>query len=422
VTALLLIVLALAGQVDAAPADDRAAEVRRLMRQLDAAELSTRNGAEEKLIGMGAEILDLLPKEPDGSAELKQRLTRIREALEKKVAADSANNSTVTLAGAMKLSEALADIEKQTGNKFNRFNQDGADPQVTTDFAKVPFWQAVDSLLDQAKMTTYNYSNEPGLAITAKAPQQLDRAPRGNYVGPLRLEATKVTAERVPGVDDSGSLKVALEIAWEPRLRPITFQQPLASLKAIDDQGNTIKPAQDEGELEASVQAGNAVELELPLTLPPRTAKSIKSLKGSLTALLPGKTESFEFNDLVAATKRDAKPVEKKVAAATVTLDQVRKNNEVWEVRLRIRFDAAANALESHRAWIYQNEAYMIGPDKKRIEHGGHETFLREENEVGVGYVFESPEDLAGCTFVYRSPSSLHVVPVEYEIKNLELP
>src|SRR5262245_34202689 len=103
VTILLLISWALAGQLDAA-ADDRAAEVRRLVRQLDAAELSTRNAAEEKLIGMGTPLLELLPKQPGGSAEVEQRLARIRETVEKKTAADSAKSSTVTLDGSMKLS------------------------------------------------------------------------------------------------------------------------------------------------------------------------------------------------------------------------------------------------------------------------------------------------------------------------------
>ncbi|MCC7085426.1 MAG: hypothetical protein IT427_10505, partial [Pirellulales bacterium] len=104
------------------------------------------------------------------------------------------------------------------------------------------------------------------------------------------------------------------------------------------------------------------------------------------------------------------------------TLDDVRRNPEVWEVRMRIRFDAAANALESHRAWIYQNEAYLIGPHQQRIEHGGSETFLRDENEVGLAYLFDELENLDGCTFVYKSACSLHVVPVHYELNDLELP
>jgi hypothetical protein len=425
VTALLFLI-ALAGQVEADATDDRAAEVRRLVRQLDAAELSTRNQAEEKLVGLGAEILELLPKEPGGSAELQQRLTRIRETLEKKVAADSAKASTITLTGSKPLSEVIADIEKQTGNKLidirDRFGQQAPDSQVKTDFEKMPFWQAVDTVLDRAGMSVYNYANEAGLAIIEKPEKQLDRGPRASYVGPLRIEVTRVSAERMPALEESGSLKVALEIAWEPRLRPITFQQSLASLKAVDDAGNQIKVGQEEGELEASVQSGTAVEMELPFALPPRTAKSIKSLKGSLTALLPGKIETFEFDDLAAAAKPEAKPVEKKHAAATVVLDTVRQNGEIWEVRVRVRFDAAANALESHRTWIFQNEAYMVGPDGKRIDNSGFETTLRDENEVGVAYLFEPPAGLEGCKFIYKSPSSLHVIPVEYELKDLQLP
>ncbi|MCC7084691.1 MAG: hypothetical protein IT427_06760, partial [Pirellulales bacterium] len=336
VTFFFLISLALAGQVDGAAADDRAAEVRRLVRQLDAAELSARNGAEEKLIGMGVEVLDRLPNQPGGSAEIELRLKRIRQTIEKQTAAVSVQGSAVSLAGSMRLSQALAAIEKQTGNKVvdyrEQFGQQVTDPEVTTDFEKTPFWQALDTLLDRANMTTYNYAHDADLSLIAKSPEQLARAPRADYVGPLRLEVARVTAERVPGVKNSGSLKLALEIAWEPRLRPILFQQALASLKATDDRGHLVKPAQDEGELEAPAPQGTAVQMELPFELPPRSAKSIHSLKGSLTALMPGKIETFEFGDLAAAAKPDSKPVEKRIAAATVTLDDVRRNHEVWEV------------------------------------------------------------------------------------------
>ncbi len=421
----LLLIFAVISPADAST-NDQVAEVQRLVRQLDAPELSTRDRAEEQLISLGAAVLDLLPKESEGSAELQQRLARVRQTLKNKSVIESVKSSTVTLSGSKSLSEALAAIEKQTGNKIVDFRQqlgqEVTDPNVETDFEKVQFWQAMDTLLDRAEMTVYNYSHEEGLAIISKSEQQSARSLRANYVGPLRLEVTRISAEKVPAIENSGSLRVTLEIAWEPRLQPITFQHSLASLEAIDDQGNEIEPAGREGALETATQKSTAVEMELPLIAPPRTAKSIASLKGSLTALVPGKIETFEFDDLAAATNPEAKPIEKKHAAATVTLDGVRKNNDVWEVRLRIRFDAAANALESHRTWIFDNEAYLVGADQKRIEHGGYETTLHNENEVGVAYLFDSPANLEGYTFVYKTPSSLQVIPVEYELKDLPLP
>src|SRR5262245_49851151 len=70
--AALLLAVALASQVEAQPSDDLAAQVRRLVSQLDAAELAARNSAEEELLGLGPAVLKLLPADASTSAELEQ--------------------------------------------------------------------------------------------------------------------------------------------------------------------------------------------------------------------------------------------------------------------------------------------------------------------------------------------------------------
>ena len=112
--------------------------------------------------------------------------------------------------------------------------------------------------------------------------------------------------------------------------------------------------------------------------------KEIASLKGSLRAILPGKVETFRFTDLLNRRKsRNASP------RATVVLDQVRKNGDDWEVFLRVRFDDAGQALESHRSWILANEAYLEGPDGKPIPFESLESTERSNNEAGFGYRFK---------------------------------
>lgn len=160
-----------------------------------------------------------------------------------------------------------------------------------------------------------------------------------------------------------------------------------------------------------------AVEVQVPLELPHRHVDRIASLRGRLAALLPGRIETFEFDGLT-----EAKNVEQARAGVTVILDQVRKNVDVDEVRLRVRFDQAGAALESHRNWIYNNEAYFIGPDGQRFEHAGMQAFRQAANEVGVAYLSDRQDGLAGCTFVYKTPAVLMEVPVEFELKEIPLP
>ena len=62
--------------------------------------------------------MDLLPEpNEDMSAEVKERLGRIRQALQQAAAETAAQASPITLHGpGMKLSKILAEMQKQSGN------------------------------------------------------------------------------------------------------------------------------------------------------------------------------------------------------------------------------------------------------------------------------------------------------------------
>lgn len=89
---------------------------------------------------------------------------------------------------------------------------------------------------------------------------------------------------------------------------------------------------------------------------------------------------------------------------------------------MALRFDDAANALESHRGWVYQNEAYLTDKDGKKLENVGFQATRQETNEVGVAYLFDLPDGPEGCKFVYKTPALVLQLPVEYELKDIELP
>ncbi|HKD36734.1 MAG TPA: hypothetical protein VKB78_08030, partial [Pirellulales bacterium] len=392
------------------------------------AELSRRNEAEDQLIARGPDILELLPAPKEGSsaadAARRDAIARIRRTLEQKFAERSTRASTITLHFSNKpLSEVLADLTRQTGNKFKdvrqQMGQQLPDPKLSLDFDKVPFWEALDKTLDQANLTIYHFAESDALGIVARGEKQLPRSGRASYAGPLRLEATRLIAERdLRATAESSSLKLTLEIAWEPRMRPITLVQPLADLKATDDRGRAIQIQSTGGQLERPVDAaGTATEFLVPLVNPPRDARKIASLKGKLRALLPAKIESFEFTGL-----KTAKKVEQRKSGVTVTLDEVRQNNDAWEVRVRVKFERTAGALESYRGWIFNNEAFLVGPDGKRIGHSGFETTKQSEDEVGLAYLFDLPDGPDKLKFVYKTPAMLNFVPLDFELKDLPLP
>src|SRR4029077_17659127 len=137
----------------------------------------------------------------------------------------------------------------------------------------VTFWQALDTVLDAANLTIYNYDEEKGaLAYTSKGDNASPRLGRGSYSGLFRLEPNKIEATRDLKGSGMHALKLTLDGVWEPRIRPIVLEVPLAEASAKDEKGAAIGIDAGAGTLEVPVEANNAaVEIELPLEAPART-------------------------------------------------------------------------------------------------------------------------------------------------------
>jgi len=422
--ALTLIGGMLLGQAGPAAGDDLDIRVRRLVRQLDAPQLAERESAEQKLIELGPEVLDLLPQDPDRtSAEVAQRVARIRQKLERTMAESAGQASSVTLQGEMTIADAAAKIEAQTGNKIVlRLPRSGPDeeagPKLTLDLQNVPFWQALDQILDQAGLGVYPYGEEKAIHVVPRPGERASRTERAASSGPFRFEPVSIQAVRDLRNPRNQSLRLTLEVSWEPRLAPVSLLQRMGDLEVTDENGNPLAVEAQEAVSEVNViPDSTTVPLEIPLKLPPRDVNQIARLKGTLTALLPGKVETFRFEDL-----EKAEEVEKRVGGVTVMLEHVRKNRSVWEIRILVRFDKANGALESHRNWIYDNEAYLEPPQGESILWATFETTRQTENEVGVAYYFAVDGPLTGHTLVYKTPGLILSKGFDYEIRGIPLP
>lgn len=423
----LIVSLALLMQAgEAAPAaDELATQVQRLVRQLDDEQLARREAAEKGLVELGPKALSLLPpNSPRLTAEMRERLGRVRRQLEIALAESAAEPTRVTLSGSMKLSEALAAIEKQTGNAVfdyrGDFGQEGTNPTIELDLKDVSFWEALDKVFDEATMTLYHYSGrENALAMVARAAEsELPRFGRAAYAGRFRLEGTSIVASRDLRNPSNHSLRLTLEVTWEPSLNPIVLIQPLDQLVALDEDGRPLVIEGTDGALEIAVEGkATATEFDINLQLPPRDAQKIASLQGKMTAIVPGRVETFEFENITAA-----KNVVQRRGGVAVVVEQTRKNDELWEVRMRVEFDKAANALESHRPWVFDNPAMLVAPDGTEYSYDGLEETRRESNIAGVSYKFVLDEEPKGYKFVYQTPAAIMKLPVEFELKNIELP
>ncbi len=422
--------LLLVGADAAATKPELADQVARLVRQLDAAQFVARDEAERKLLELGFDVLPLLPTIGGRtSAEVALRVTRLQQKLLRAQALAAAEPSLVTLKGdGVPLWEVLQEIAKQTGNPISdhrgAFGEQKDETRVTVDFDKTPFWRALDNVLDQAGLTLYGFAGERGAAVISRPPGATPRAAKAVYAGLFRLEGVRFEAVRDLRNEKMESLKLFLEATWEPRLQPFAILQPLGEVSATGSSGEVIPVANADAEPEALIREGVSVaELEIPLALPPRGTEKISVLKGKLLALVPGPLQDFRFHDLtVAAKNTPATRVEQRKAGTSVTVDQLRKNNAAWEVSLRVKFEGPSSALESHRGWILENQAYFEDAKGQRIEPGGIEQTLQSKDEVGINYYFDLKENPEKLTFVYRTPITILELPVAYEFRDLRLP
>ncbi len=412
---------------------DLARQVSRLVRQLNDDAAAQRDAAEQalqNLAGSDAASVDrflaVLPADSDQlPLAVRDRLVRIRRQVEDRAAKGAISPATVTLAAkAMPILEALQAIDKQTGNKIvdhRRPAGDGAaanEPRVTVAFKNEPYWSAIDKLLDEAQLGVYSYAGDDALAIVEREPGDGPRVGRAAYSGPFRIEVLEVQSQRSLRKPNQTSLKLQLEVAWEPRLRPIAVSQAAADLVAIVDGKDALKTSQPEAVFGAEVPLGTqAVELVLPFELPTRDATRISSLKGKLRALVPGRQAKFKFDDLAHAAGKSQRH-----GGVEVSIDAVRKNNEIWEIHMRLRLDEDNHALESHRGWAFDNRSYLVDSKGETIENAGLETTSQTKNEVGVAYFFDVPGGLDGLTWVYESPAAIVELPIEFELRDIELP
>jgi hypothetical protein len=355
--------------------------------------------------------------------ELQTRLARIRGQVQTRLSRQAVAETRVTLdVKKAPLDDVLKEVEKQTGNRLldyrEKFGQEAVEKKVTVKVDDVPFWSAMDQILDAANMAPYAFSGETALALIEREPGALRRFGRAAYAGPFRIEATTISAERGLRSPDQSFLRMDLDIGWEPRLEPLAITQAAGDLKVMCDDGRETPPSSEDAVFDVEVPRGShAADATLTLQLPAREATKLSSLKGKLSALVPGRMVDLEFTDL-----KNAKDVKQETGGVTVTLDRVVKNQALWEVHMRVRIGGLEAGLESHQGWVFQNVTFLKNKDGEQIDHAGYETTMQTEREAGFAYFFETPDDLSEYTWVYRTPTAIVNLPVEYELKDVPLP
>ena len=324
------------------------------------------------------------------------------------------------------LADALTGFERQTGNRvIDARAESGDNPppkRVSLKIDDEPFWSALDELLDAAQMSPYPYADGDGLKIVDRPPGTLRRSGRATYADVFRIEATSVEARRGLRSPNESGVELELEIAWEPRLRPVALIQAAADLSAETDDGVAVPTAADDEAFRVEPPANaSSVQVTVALQLPGRGSQRLAKLRGRMIAFIPQQKLDFKFKGL--ATARNAV---QRSGGVAVTLRRVAQNEGLWEIHARVAVDTLPNddVKDPPRGWVFENVAYLEDAAGGRVDHAGFETTMQDQRETGFAYFFELPEGrkIDEYAWVYRTPAAIQTVPVEFELDDILLP
>ncbi|MDC0936502.1 hypothetical protein OAS39_09450 [Pirellulales bacterium] len=333
----------------------------------------------------------------------------------------SASLVTLDVEGA-EIGEVLKAIGEQTGNRVEdyraRFNERVEPVSLRLKFDRKPFWPAVDELLDLSGMGPYHYSEAGVLALSKRPAGAPPRVGRAEYAGPFRLEVAQVSALRNFNQPQENRLYAEIAIAWEPRLKPIGLVQAADDVAALGNNGDVMAMIEAETTKYIDIAPDDSkAELAIALPLPERAAVQTASISGTLRALIPQRHAKFKFEDL------DIGGIEEQSDGGVfVSLDRVVDNEGLWEFHMRLRVEDEVVGLAALRGWVFQNSTYLIDAEGRILDHVGFETATTTDQEVGLVYLFEIPDDWSEYAWVYETPVAITSVPVKYELADIPLP
>lgn len=397
-------------------------EVRKLVRQLEESALAERDAAEKLLVEMGSGVLSFLPEiNSSTSGEMKIRLQRIRQQLQMTNVVGFFEPSKVTLNGTFQLKDVLEKLEEQTQNKVTIQNGDAyVSKEIVLDVKDADFWVVIMEIISQAKLQINLMDVSESLVLIPAAESEDDsiESPEPRSFGafwlqPISVQSSKAFRTRLPG-----TLDVSLMVAWEPRMKPVFMQVPMASVEATIDDEKQIASVSPQSVPEVPlVGSGCSTQIDLQLARPDRSARKISSLKGELMVAIPGDKHQYIFKNFANGARQA-----QKFGDVSVTLEGARRNGSVFETRLLIEFGDAEGALDSFRGWILSNHAFLKDPKDRSLENVGYQTYAVTSNSVGIAYLFQINGNPDEFQLIYESPSIITQQPVKYELNDITLP
>lgn len=324
-------------------------------------------------------------------------------------------------ARAITLKDALATLEKQTGNTVLDLRKvQHNDPPLT--LKTKSFWETLDTLGSEHGIGFSPYHADGAIALIDTPYRKLTT----HHSGAFRFAVKRTTVTR----DDETQThyaQLSLELAWEPRLQPLYLNLDRAAVTfGRETQSLERQPMK-------SVAGAGATEIDLRMAAPERTVQKIASLTGEVRIIAAPRMMEFKFDKLKAMSADKPRDAEDQEGVKVRLLEVKQAQAGVpWKVRLLLTYPAGALVpLESYQFWYGNNRVWLSWVDPQTLKTRLLETTEQYENAQGSALVTMTfapsettplPPANVNVTLHLRTPSRVSAVMVPFAFRDLPLP
>ncbi|MDB5171515.1 MAG: repeat protein [Phycisphaerales bacterium] len=396
-----------------------------LLKRLSSDAWQQRQRAQDELVRMGDEarpvVKDLLARTTD---------TEVRTRLEAAVAQIDENRISGPSFITMHFKDAdprevFAELSKQcyaTLKPFpdNLFDQPGLS-KVTIDIDHQPFWAAMKQIADKTGIDLQQYSE--GMRLMRGAFRM--NSPFTTTRGPFLVVATQVDYSQTMMLANGGgatsNFAVHLVAYSEPKLQIISSTSAVKLEEAVDDAGNSLLPTGPDNRGYYG-GGGGTWNLYAQLHHPDHPGQKIARLRGSAKFVIQTKSQKIEIP--VAGIKENAQVI----GDMPVLIHDLKKNAEIWELRLSATPDTMGNRWAQLQQSV-QTRLQLVDAQGIPLDHRGMSSrggnngieftilFTPSNNRPAADRASADPAKL-----VWEVPTATKEIPVPFEFKDVPMP
>jgi hypothetical protein len=326
------------------------------------------------------------------------------------------------------LSDALNELHRQTGNLVVDRRLAKSNAKLTLPRTPVSFWQALDEMVRQADARISPYQQDGAVAL-------VDGPYRVQSVSHHGLFRTVVKGLMVRRDEDAANhvCAVHLETAWEPRFQPFYVGVEASTAGFSRDDEGRAREVKIPGLGQLGVAGRGALEWELRMPAPKRSAARIEQLKGTLRVIGPSKMLTFSFDALKPI--KQGVPLRQEREGVSVSLTRITAQPERWTFDVAIQNPPGGPQFESYQSWLDNNRIYLEKGQGKGRQVFAPQAADEEQLEnvtatrAAIRYHFTNRSRTQGPAgkledwrLIYRTPGRIVELTVPFGFKNLALP